>query len=709
MKSYVALPLVLVAGLASGYWAGTRAAVAWSGRPAASAETVAPLPVAPRPPAAVPSVAPTGIPAGVGGPSVEALLAGFDRRKPVESNLRILQKILAATPEELAKVVRGMAGIWRNDPGWEQAKQAALQRWVEVAPEAAIAWAKTAQRQGVEPHEAASVFAVLAAIDPKRALSEARALASPMLQRQALHHVLEAMAQTDPRQALRMAEEMPAQLKQQAPFLVFMAWANRDPAGAAAGLAEIKDMGMRRQAIGAVAHRWAERDPQAAFAWIRGLPEPGQRMDVMRGLFGQMGARSPELALDLAAELPRHQQLQMQKELVGGWARTDPEAAREWVLSRTDPVEQQKMIVAAAAHFDWMAPDRAAAMLEKLPPGSARDNAVQNLVRSWAWSDPAGAREFAASLPEGERHRLHATMVEALTWRGDPDEAVAYLKENPIDDPAHPVWANLAGAMADQATPEKALAWARGLEDEATRLAALPEIFQRMATQDPGAAARAVLDLPAGSSREESLARVGGAWAGTDFEEALGWARGLTGRDRESALGSILNHGAWHQPAAAATHYAEWMNTLPAGEKPADSFITAASAIAGAYAAEDQNKAAAWVAGLPQDDARAAASRSLAEQWTQYDAPAASEWIGTLPAGKPRDQAVSALVNRIAGSDPATAFAWAATVGDERARADSLESTLNSWRKLDAAAARAAVDTADWPDAEKARWLEKLR
>jgi hypothetical protein len=654
------------------------------------------------------AAAAAAIPIGRGGPSVQALLAGFDRKKPVESNLRVLQKILDAKPEELGDIVRGMAGTWRNDPGWEQAKQAALQRWVEVAPDSAIAWAKTAQLQGVEPHEAASVFSMLAAIDPNRALSEARRLTSPMLQRQALQNVLEAVAQTDPRQALRISEDMPGHLRRSAPFLVFMAWANRDPSGAAASVAEVKDPAMRRQAIGAVVYRWGERDPQSALSWVKGLSEPGIRLEAMRGLFGQLGTRSPQLALELAAELPRHQQVQMQKELVGGWARTDPEAAEKWVLSRTDPVEQQQMILSVTNFLDWMAPDRAAAMLEKLAPGTARDNALQNLIRSWGWSDPAGAREFAATLPEADRQRLHATVAEALTWR-NPDEAIAYLKENPIDDPAHQAWANLAGAIAEQSSPEKALDWASGLEDEATRLKALPEIFQRMATQDPAAAARAVLELPAGSSREESVARVGGAWAGTDFEGALGWARGLTGKDRETALGAVLNQGAQHQPGTAAAQYGQLLGSLPAGEKPADSFVHAAASIAGAYFAEDQSKAAAWVAGLPQEDARAAAARMLAAQWSQYDAPAASEWIATLPGGKPRDQAVQALVDRIAGSDPAMAFEWASTVGDDGARAASIEATLLAWRKLDAEAARAAVGGAAWPDEEKSRWIEKLR
>ncbi|MFN0125126.1 MAG: hypothetical protein ACKV19_00375 [Verrucomicrobiales bacterium] len=713
MKSSIVLPLVLLSGLAGGYVMGRRVRVGGE----ASAVSVA-AKVGPGVPA-VPSgksvevrerkavVAATGAVAARGGPVVQRLLADFDRRKPIESKLRMLQRILAASPEEVGEMVRGMSGRWRNDPGWREAREAAVQRWVAVAPDEALAWVRSGAREGGQ-QEGPQVLGALAAIDPERALKEARHMGSSQQQREAMQSVLHAIAQFDPQRAMQMSEGLPGQIRGGVVSAVFDSWAGRDPSGAAAAAMELKETNQRMQAIQTVMHHFTEHDPTGALSWVRSLPEAGMRQNMMRQFFGQLAHRDPEQALALTADLPKHQQLQMQKEMIGGWARRDPEAAEQWILSRSNTIEQQQLILASVGQLTWGNPERSAALVSKLASGSARDNALQELVRMWHWSDSTAAQEFTRTLPEVEQQRLRSTIAESLAWRS-PDEAIAFLKDNPLDDPAHHAWSNLAGAIADQSSPEKALEWARGLEDEATRMRAMPEIFSRMAMQDPAAAAREVASLPPGASREESLARIGGAWAGTNFEDALVWARSLTGKDRESALGTVLTQGAMHQPDSAARQYGDLLASVPAGEKPADSFVNAAASIAGAYFAEDQSKAAAWVSGLPQEDARAAASRALAQHWLQYDAPSASEWIGTLPQGKARDEAVKSLVSRIAASDPAMAFEWAATVGDESGRASSLEAALRSWRKMDADAARTAISSVNWPDEEKARWMEKLR
>lgn len=713
MKSSILLPLVLLGGLAGGYGVGRRVGV---DREAPGDSTVVKVePGVPSAPggkggaakerkAVVPA---TGAVAAVGGPVVQRLLADFDRRKPIESKLRMLQRIMSASPEEVGELVRGLSGRWRNDPGWREAREAAVQRWVAVAPDEALAWVKSGARESGK-QEAWHVLGALAAIDPERALKEARLMGSSQQQREAMQSVLHSIAQSDPQRALQLSEGMPGQMRGFVMSGVFDSWAGRDPSGAAAAAMELKDRGQRTQAMQTVMNHFAEQDPAGALSWARSLPEAGMRQNMLRQFFGHLSHRDPERALALTADLPKHQQFQMQKEMIGGWMRRDPEAAEEWILLRSNTIEQQQLILASVGQLTWNNPERSAALVSKLAPGSARDNALQELIRVWHWSDSTAAQEFTRTLPEVEQQRLRSTIAESLAWRS-PDEAIAFLKDNPLDDPAHHAWSNLAGAIADQASPEKALEWARGLEDEATRMRALPEIFSRMAMQDPAAAAREVASLPAGASREESLARVGGAWAGTNFDDALAWARSLTGKDRESALGTVLTQGAMHQPDSAARQYGDLLASVPAGEKPADSVVIAAASIAGAYFAEDQSKATAWVAALPQEDARAAAAQALAQQWTQYDAPAASEWIGTLPQGKARDEAVKALVGRIAASDPAMAFEWAATVGDESGRAGSLEIALQSWRKMDAEAARTAISAVNWPDEEKARWMEKLR
>lgn len=717
MRQFIILPLGLVVGLAIGFAAGR--GMRPKRDPVAADAGVTPPKGPPAPVAAkqpkdessaltIPADTAARRTLARGGPAVEAMLADFDRRKPMESRLRILQRVMASSPQELGDMVRGMSGKWLGDPGWADAKQAALQRWVEVAPDEAMAWARTATRQGVDIHEAAGVYGMLAMIDPSRALARARGLEPGMFQQQAMQAVLGTMAQSDPNQAMKLSEGLPAQVRNGVLHAVFDAWAGRDPRAAAAGIMELKDPMARWGGMHSVMRHFSEQDPDGALQWAKSLPEAGMRQQVLNQLFQQLGQRDPDKALVLAESLPKHQQLQVQKEFVGAWIRRDPEAAEAWILSRSNTIEQQQLVMATVGPLSWMDPARASTLVTKLAPGSARDNALRDLIGMWNWSDSTAAQSFAQTLPEADQLKLRGPLAEGLAWR-DPEKAIAYLKDNPLDDPAHHTYSNLARALAERTTPAKALEWAMSLEDEASRQRALPEVFSRMAAQEPAEAAKAVLGLPEGASREESLSRVGGAWAENDFEDALSWARGLNGKDRESALGAVLTQGAPHQPGLAATQYAEMLGGLPASEKPADSFVNAAATIAGAYFAEDQTKAASWVSGLPQEDARAAAARTLAEQWSQYDAPSASEWIGSLPDGKPRDQAVGALVNRIAASDPSMAFEWAATVDDSSLRSSSLEAAFQSWRKLDPSAARAAVETANWPDDEKARWIEKLR
>jgi len=716
MKPAAIIPLVLLAGLAGGYFLGRQAGLSAGHRSAR-----APVPAAattPEPGAAQPAVKPPG-PKGAGAPAgaagrggqaaVRALLAGFNRRKPVESNLRVLQKILAASPEQLSDIVRGMAGgPWRNDPGWQQAKQAALQRWVEISPEAALAWAKAPKQQGIDAHEAAVVFGALAETDPARAFAEARALGSTALQRASLHSVIDSIAQTDPRAALRLSAELPGSQQQNMTWLIFNVWAQQDPSGAAAGLDQLKDGPQRRNAIQSVMHQWAERDPEAALAWLQGVPEANTRLDAMRNLFARLGQRDPQQALAMAEGLTGTQQKQVHQALLGGWVQTDPEAVDQWIRSRPDTSDKQQLIKFALNFSEALTPERAASLAGTLNPGPHRDEAMQNLMRQWGQSDPAQARAFLDTLPEAEQKRLIPAMAQSLA-QNSPDEAIAYLKEHPIDDPAHHVWQNLAGIIADQSTPEKALAWARELPDEVTQRRVIPEILGRLADQDPQAAAREALSLTSTTVREESLTRIGNQWASANFNEALDWARSLTGKDRENALGTVMIQGAHQQPGVAASQYTSLLADVPAGEKPADAMIDAAGAIAGTYFAENQEKAAAWVSSLGQADARAAATQALAAQWARYDAVSASEWIGTLPGGKPRDGAVRSLVNGIAESDPAMAFEWAATVQDESARHSLLEKTLQSWRTLDPAAARDTILSTDWPEAEKTRWLESVR
>jgi hypothetical protein len=112
---------------------------------------------------------------------------------------------------------------------------------------------------------------------------------------------------------------------------------------------------------------------------------------------------------------------------------------------------------------------------------------------------------------------------------------MAYLKDDPIDDPASAVWSDIARALG-RTSSTKALEWASALPDEIMRREALSMVFTQMLQENPVEAAKQVVALPEGAARETSLFLVAAQWARVGMDEALAWANDLGGRDRETAM-----------------------------------------------------------------------------------------------------------------------------------------------------------------------------
>jgi hypothetical protein len=116
------------------------------------------------------------------------------------------------------------------------------------------------------------------------------------------------------------------------------------------------------------------------------------------------------------------------------------------------------------------------------------------------------------------------------------------------------------------------------------------------------------------------------------------------------------------------------------------------------------------------------------------DPAAASVWMESLPRGPERDAAATALVEYLAGNEKArgtdqgrsallvdtgadtsserdheAAFVWAAGMSGEPERVRYTAVAALAWSSLDPAAARAAVSTANLPDAAKQALLNRMQ
>ena len=132
-------------------------------------------------------------------------------------------------------------------------------------------------------------------------------------------------------------------------------------------------------------------------------------------------------------------------------------------------------------------PAGAAQWAQTLPGNGARRVALQQIALAWTQRDPAGAARWAATLPGSEiRAPIWSGIVER--WADDDLEAAGtWLGGLPLGfDRDETVAAYIAKVMP--AEPEKALAWAATVSDSEIRADQVQRVLGQWERRDAGAA-----------------------------------------------------------------------------------------------------------------------------------------------------------------------------------------------------------------------------
>jgi hypothetical protein len=241
-------------------------------------------------------------------------------------------------------------------------------------------------------------------------------------------------AETDGPAALKYAEE---KLKGKTPF----------------------DFGVR----GAILGSWARQDPDAVWRWYQTNREsnegdPNSQM-TLSAVFAGMASKDLDLAItrintlsdqeramamnglastawdetsrrrliDRAASLPLETRKQLQENVIRSWAMSDPEAAVKWL--RTRPAEEQPGLRAAAGQMAMMAdPKRGAELLLEGVAEKERPRVYDTIVGQWAYRDPRGAAEWLTKQPQGEELDGARRSFVAIVSNRDPSAAMDWAK-----------------------------------------------------------------------------------------------------------------------------------------------------------------------------------------------------------------------------------------------------------------------------------------
>lgn len=590
-----------------------------------------------------------------------------------------------------------------------QALYGVLNAWASTDPAAAYVAALAIPEGNSRTLALQSVYAAWAGVDPQAAHAAVSALPESRARNQAMNNVIRAWASKDPRGALTVSLALSNRTERlNAMDSVFGTWAADDPqaAAAAAGSAGFSRNDKMR-ATGQIAQTWAQADAPAALAWARTLPAKEGGDNAVANALGSLARTDGPAAAAAWQELSPQQKRMQVRNIVDSWAWQDRDAATQWARSLENPQDRAAALGSCLGGLELTETDKITSLLNELPAGPARVNAIRSVVGQHVGSDPEGTMHWLLTLTETERSA--ALHDGNYTWElasGDPRQMASLLRETPALGAQNYRWGNIAERLAGE-DPAAALAWVDSLETPGARKQSTDQVMRVWATENAPEALAKAQGLTDPAQQKSAIRTVLETWAGSDPDAVLAWAATASGEQREVALlyGSLQK--AENDPAASAGIVTQLLAQNPATETPAH-LSNAAASVARAWFQQDVTKAAQWAAQLPDGNAQENAVSTIARDWTSLDPLAASQWVQQLPPGDSRDIAAQALSQGITQSDPSSAFTWAASIGDPAKRDEAVRSAAESWRWQDREAARAAVMQAPISESVRTSLLQEM-
>ncbi|MGC4014014.1 MAG: hypothetical protein QM755_05770 [Luteolibacter sp.] len=691
------------------------AVVFWAGR--ASAPSVPPSPAAE--PAARPtrsaarSTAPRAWKSNVPGAGADAVTTASELRDVIRKHQSGASLVLSKmNADEVSTLVADLAETYATTAGLNAGEDVseAFGRWAELDPDGALEFALASSQTSFRQMALGSVFKEIASLNPELARAKAAALSDPAMREFANNSIRYGLLQSRPDEWVELVRKDPQSYANTALDFLATDWAQEDPAAAASRIAKLSGPSTE-SAVMSIGTIWGSKDPTAAMAWAKALPA-NQRAKAVGAVIGGMAARDPDAAFAALGSLPSAARKVGLDAAMVTLADRDFDGAMARIKSLGDPADQQQALtylVTGQSEFTSgtslstnLNPSRLDTILAQLPTGPLREKALVNLGLSLSTVPSEEAEKILSGYPEKERDKLRNSLIQSL-YHSDPARALDLYRSLPAAQADPAAYVNIANSLAIR-DPDAAIKLGLSAGTEQERIQGVTSALSQIAKNDPEAALQQFNALPQGAVRDSALRSVVSGWAQTDPAAALRWAGSLQGDQRTEAISSALPAAAAGDPEAAAAVLAPFLNGSSAD--PGMKLFNMPAVIAREWVALDPAAAGAWVATLPEGNARESAVSSMASSWYDTDAEAAGKWVDSLPPGMDRDKAARAIVSASTERDPAGAFHWADEIGDDAQRLKSLESVARSWLAKDPEVARAAIRSADMPEDRRAALLK---
>ena len=273
-----------------------------------------------------------------------------------------------------------------------------------AAPEESLPWIKKNIPDRDRANQlVASVYAGMAAEDPVAAMAMIDRNSSGHEQAAAREAVIGEWAARDIKGAFSwiQTQDYSGELYSNYSSLMY-SYVEQDPAEASKIITSMTTGDLKTNLAEHYTRELAESDPRQALAWANELKDPEARERSLAQSISILGMEQPDEALALVA-------------------------------SQQNPRFRDRLGMELADHLARTKPDTLPTRLEQFPP-EQQPMIVTNLAQSWAMADLPAAREWIATMPEGElrnqaalassemlAHRSPAAAFSLATLHSDPE------------------------------------------------------------------------------------------------------------------------------------------------------------------------------------------------------------------------------------------------------------------------------------------------
>jgi len=469
---------------------------------------------------------------------------------------------------------------------------------------------------------------------------------------------------------------------------------------------------------------WAGHDAAAAIRWFEALPPGITRTRAESPIASALGRRAPQLGLELYRRLPRNSQtVEFANNFFSAWVEFNPPAAAQAAFPLLTSPRHAEVLGNLLGIWARRAPDDAVAFLEKLPLDSRssgiwiglvttlagqnpkvaaglalrgqspaiRSRLVESVAYNWASLDSAAAIQWAATLNDSSLRKL--ALDAAFNQAAEMDaraalELASRLQLKLSDD----VYGTLAGDFANR--PNDAIQWIDSLPTATARSSAFGGFIQKLAEQNPTAAAALATNLPPGNRRTTAISSVASVLASGDPSTAIAWVQSLgSPQEKANATQSMI----WEFSQSDPTRGLALIESLPVG--PARNQLY--GSLASGWVEQDLDGAVQWLKAIEAGPARDAALGSIALPWASADPVAAAEFAATLAPGDEANSFLSNVASSWAEQDPKAALAWAQRLESPEAARSAMDSVVTQWAEDSPKEAMEFARTLTDPESQK--------